>query len=51
MRFLSSPNVSLGCAVINAVFTLSALHAGSIGWAFLSGFFAVFCYYNYLQAR
>jgi hypothetical protein len=50
IEFLSSKNVSLGCAVINVALAGSALSNGDWFWAVLTSGFAVFCYRNYLNA-
>ena len=50
MKLLNSPKTSLVCAIINVALAVSALNSGSMGWACLSAFFAVFCYRNYLRA-
>jgi len=49
-NFLSSKNVSLGCAVINGVFALSAIASQSWIWFAVSAGLAGFCFNNYLRA-
>jgi len=51
MNFLSSKNVSLGCAAINAVFAVSALVTQSWLWFFVSAGLAGFCFNNYVKAK
>jgi hypothetical protein len=48
--FLSSKNVSLGCAVINVVIAGVCIADGGWGWAVFSAVLAGFCYNNYLKA-
>ena len=48
-EFLSSKNVSLGCAAINAVFAVSAVLNGSWIWFGVSTGLAALCYHNYLK--
>ena len=50
INFLSSKNVSLGCAVINVVIAGVSLADGSWGWAAFSAALAGYCYSNYLKA-
>ena len=49
--FLSSRNVSLGCAAINAVFAVSAVISGSWVWFGVSTGLAALCYHNYLKGQ
>lgn len=51
IKFLSSKNVSLGCAIINVALAGASLSDGDWLWAVLTSCFAVFCYRNYLNAR
>jgi hypothetical protein len=51
MRFLSSPRLSLACAIFNSAFAVGALMDGSLGWAAICTAFAVFCFSNYLKSR
>tara|TARA_R110000824_G_scaffold19976_1_gene76230 strand:+ start:562 stop:717 length:156 start_codon:yes stop_codon:yes gene_type:complete len=48
-NFLSSKNVSLGCAAINSVFAVSAVLSGSWIWFGVSTGLAAICYYHYLK--
>lgn len=47
--FLNSRYVSLGCAGINTFFAVNALTTQSWGWFIVCGFFAGFCFNNYLK--
>ena len=51
MRILSSPTFSLVCAILNLTFSISSLAEGEIFWAMFTGFFAIFCFNNYLKAK
>jgi hypothetical protein len=51
MNFLSSPNVSLACAIFNGVFAVVSLVGGNLGWAAIGAIFAGFCFNNYLKSR
>jgi len=48
-NFLSSRNVSLGCAVINGVFALSAALSNSWIWFGISCVLGAWCFNNYLK--
>jgi len=48
-EFLSSRNVSLGCAVINAVFAVVAALSGSWIWFGVSAGLGALCYHNYMK--
>ena len=50
IEFLSSKNVSLGCAVINVALAGAAVMDTNWLWAAISAGLAVFCYRNYLNA-
>jgi len=47
--FLSSKNVSLGCAVVNSVFAYNSFVAGSWGWFVACTGLALYCLRNYLK--
>ena len=49
MKILASRNVSLVCAVINAVWAFNSFVSGSIGFGFLALAFCAFCTRNYLK--
>ena len=51
VRFLSSPGLSLACAIFNSIFAVGALMDGRLGWAAIGAVFAVFCFSNYLKSR
>ena len=51
MNFLSSKNVSLGCAAINGCFAVAALTQTQWLWFFVSAALAGFCFNNYLKAQ
>jgi len=48
-EFLSSRNVSLGCAVINAVCAAGAALSGNWIWFGVSAGLAALCYNNYMK--
>tara|TARA_R110002020_G_scaffold453639_1_gene668646 strand:+ start:55 stop:210 length:156 start_codon:yes stop_codon:yes gene_type:complete len=48
-EFLSSKNVSLGCAAINAACAVAAVISGNWIWFGISVGLAAFCYHNYLK--
>ena len=48
-EFLSSKNVSLGCAAINAACAVAAVLSGSWIWFGVSTGLAALCYHNYLK--
>ena len=47
MDFLNDKNVSLGCAILNAMFAINAFFSGSWVWFGLCSLFACYCYRNY----
>tara|TARA_R110002020_G_scaffold322299_1_gene538118 strand:- start:200 stop:355 length:156 start_codon:yes stop_codon:yes gene_type:complete len=49
-EILSSKNVSLGCAVTNAVFALAAVLNGSWVWFGVFTGLAALCHHNYMKA-
>jgi len=51
MKFLSSPGISLACAIFNSAFTVVSLVNGNLGWAAVGAVFAGFCFNNYLRSR
>ena len=48
-NFLSSKNVSLGCAIINALCAVCAALSGSWIWFGISVGLTAVCYYHYIQ--
>jgi len=51
MDFLSSANLSLACAIINAVMAVASLLTGQWLWSIFCLFLSAFCYNNYQNAR
>jgi len=51
MNFLSSPGLSLACAIFNAAFAAISFSDGSIAWAVLGVILSGVCFNNYLRRR
>ena len=51
MNFLNRRWMSLCCAVINAYICMLQIAFNSWLWAIVTGFFAVLCFYNFLNQK
>ncbi len=51
MNFLSSPGLSLACAIFNAAFAAISFANGSWVWAIGGLILSGYCFNNYFQSR